>query len=497
MAMIMAVTCLAACGKKDSSEKTTGANSSESSAEEITELEMWFPIFAEKPAGLERINDALNEIWMKECNAKVNLNVITWSNYSQQMNLSLAAQENIDIMTVIGNVGDVQTWYVNGYMAPLDDELAAYGQGIVEAVGMDILDGIRIDGKLYAITQNRDIGKAYGFIFRKDIFDELGFKEEEVVTLEDVGKVFAAVKEKYPEMVCCATVNYSMSYELLGMDRLGDDNGVLMNYGQDTNVVNFVETDEFYQMCKLFREWYQKGYFSESQLSSGEMNNTMTKSGNTFAQIQVTKPGTLQEYKLATGYDGVLIDTIAEPVATTNVVQTCAWAIPSYCTQKEKEAAMKVINTLYANEEVFNLITWGMEGIDYVKTEDGHITFPEGVDASNSEWNLGLGWMMGDQYKSLSWEGDDLDLFHTQLPEYNKNSVISKAFGFTFDNTGVTAQIAAVENVKSEYLTFLCWGMSDPDTTIPKFIEKMKAAGIDEIIAEKQKQLDAWLAERK
>ena len=38
------------------------------------------------------------------------------------------------------------------------------------------------------------------------------------------------------------------------------------------------------------------------------------------------------------------------------------------------------------------------------------------------------------------------------------------------------------------------WGAIDPEENIPKYIDELKAAGIDEIIAEKQKQLDAFLA---
>jgi putative aldouronate transport system substrate-binding protein len=35
-------------------------------------------------------------------------------------------------------------------------------------------------------------------------------------------------------------------------------------------------------------------------------------------------------------------------------------------------------------------------------------------------------------------------------------------------------------------------GQLDPEENLPKFLEKQKAAGSDKIIAEAQKQLDAW-----
>ena len=38
------------------------------------------------------------------------------------------------------------------------------------------------------------------------------------------------------------------------------------------------------------------------------------------------------------------------------------------------------------------------------------------------------------------------------------------------------------------------FGTIDPAKKLPEFIEKLKAAGIEKVIAEKQKQLDAWAA---
>ena len=38
-------------------------------------------------------------------------------------------------------------------------------------------------------------------------------------------------------------------------------------------------------------------------------------------------------------------------------------------------------------------------------------------------------------------------------------------------------------------------GAVDPNEMIPKYLEKLKAAGIDKIIAAKQEQLDAFLAQ--
>ena len=56
-------------------------------------------------------------------------------------------------------------------------------------------------------------------------------------------------------------------------------------------------------------------------------------------------------------------------------------------------------------------------------------------------------------------------------------------------------EIANVKNAVDEYGPSLNTGSVDPNKVLPKAIEKLKAQGIDKIIAECQKQLDEWRAQ--
>ena len=63
-----------------------------------------------------------------------------------------------------------------------------------------------------------------------------------------------------------------------------------------------------------------------------------------------------------------------------------------------------------------------------------------------------------------------------------------------FDTTPVKAEAAAVQAVMDEYRLPLENGVIDPDENLPKFRQALKDAGIDTVIAEKQRQLDEWAA---
>jgi putative aldouronate transport system substrate-binding protein len=167
--------------------------------------------------------------------------------------------------------------------------------------------------------------------------------------------------------------------------------------------------------------------------------------------------------------------------------------IPITC--KEPQKAVDVLSLLYTDPDFINLIDWGIEGKHYVKIPgyDNMITFPQGVNFDNSRWDMNAGWIFGNQLASYIWEGNPPDLY-AELDSFNKNALNSKAMGFRYDSTSVKTAVAAVNNVIEEYRLGLEFGVVDPEVNLPRFIQALKNAGIDEIVAEKQRQLDAWAA---
>ena len=82
----------------------------------------------------------------------------------------------------------------------------------------------------------------------------------------------------------------------------------------------------------------------------------------------------------------------------------------------------------------------------------------------------------------------------SQEQNYNDNALASKAMGFTFDNSNVSTEYTALTNAYSEYQKQLELGFLNPDEGIPKLVERLKAAGLDDYIAEKQAKLNEWAA---
>ena len=64
----------------------------------------------------------------------------------------------------------------------------------------------------------------------------------------------------------------------------------------------------------------------------------------------------------------------------------------------------------------------------------------------------------------------------------------------TFVERAMSDDLHRLWNHDVPYLASLECGIVDPEEKIPEFLDALEAAGIDEVIAENQAQLDAWLS---
>jgi putative aldouronate transport system substrate-binding protein len=87
-----------------------------------------------------------------------------------------------------------------------------------------------------------------------------------------------------------------------------------------------------------------------------------------------------------------------------------------------------------------------------------------------------------------------------EMVRYNNEAVRPRHMGFVFNTEPVTNELAACTSVVMEYRDVLRNGQlgseAEVDSTVDEFNEKLKANGIDKIVAECQAQIDAWNASR-
>ncbi len=305
------------------------------------------------------------------------------------------------------------------------------------------------------------------------------------------------VKEANPDMWPVA-VSAGENIRNWGWDPLGDDTvnlGVLVD-PTDPTVSNLYESDLYKDLATEMYNWMQEGLIQADAVNTTETASTLMTAGTAFGYFTNLKPGYAEENSSSLGYEIAVVDIIPA-LACTNNVSRATWTISSGC--DNPEAAMKVLNELYTNPELSNLYMYGIEGVHYKVLEEGGasngqdiITWADGLDASTSNYAKSGTWIMPNQFIGNVWEGSAPDVWDQQR-EFNDTAQKSAAFGFTYDSLSVTNEVTACTNVVSKYHKALLCGALDPATTLDQFNEELYAAGLQNIIDEKQSQLDAWL----
>ena len=76
-----------------------------------------------------------------------------------------------------------------------------------------------------------------------------------------------------------------------------------------------------------------------------------------------------------------------------------------------------------------------------------------------------------------------------EYEHFDDDAIFSKLTGFSFDTKPVATEVAMLTSIYDEKLKPMAWGFLDYDENIDAVIAELKAAGLDNYIAEYQKQL--------
>lgn len=470
-----------------------GEAGNEEQAEGVVTLKVAAMAFNDQ-ALVDEVEAAANEI-LKDKGVAMDITFINIGSWQQQTNLLLAGgSDSVDILPWYGT--PLATYVNNGQALGLEELLNQYGQGIIEEIPEDMLEIGRVNDDIYGVYTEREVANSYGIWMRKDILEETGIDPGTIKTLEDCTELFAKVKELHPEMDCLSGgAGGTLQTNTWGWDQISDANnlGVMLDNGQGGEIVNLYESKEYEDYVRLMRKWYEAGYISQDVLSKTDDPSVVMRAGKLFSALSHLKPLFGEQQARITGCEIEVIE-LKPASLQTQTIQGMMWGI-SASTEHPKEA-MILLNEMYTNPELSNILINGIEGKSYVYTDDtkNMINYPEGLDASNVPYTA-QSWIWPGAFSTPVWEPYPED-YWKQIEDFNNTALRSKALGFVPDTSAITNEITACTNVVAKYNASLMTGAVDIDENLPKFQEELRAAGIDKIIETKQSQYKEWLANK-
>ena len=299
--------------------------------------------------------------------------------------------------------------------------------------------------------------------------------------IDKITEELAKIKAKRPDISPFYPSNYAIANiyeELIGGICIKRD-------GSDNKMYIKVDLPEYQYGVDALSKWYEAGYIKSDIASSNSIVTIPER--KQYAIIGTSwKPGQDVYYKNDMGSEPAY-SLCAEPYVGSGIpLQTM---ISVGANSRHPEEAVKLIYMINSNEELFNILVWGIEGKHYNIHEDGTA---EEIEESGYNGIAALAWKYGNQFKSKVMTGQPADVWE-QTEEMNTKARKSPAMGFVPNTENLAAELANVTNVVSEYRAREQYGTAPRMEYWNEYRQKLSAAGIETIRDELQKQYDEFL----
>jgi len=515
--MVMSVSFLMGCGSSDAdgnpqtgaeteestvnvdAEKQETGNTEEQSGDwegEVSKIVMTYPTAGVVPTDLGLVLDYINEISTRKVGVEIELKPVSIFEIPSQCPMWIGAGEQIDLMCVA--FSGLQPYVDQGMIDPMDEYLESCAPYLQNLAKEQPVYDTTSEGVVYGVMQLPSaMGFAGGYLISVEDLEAAGlsYQDGDMITLDDLDNIFAKIKEARPDVYPCGIIG---SATRAGMTYISDPlgatsaSGVLMGL-DSTKVVNMYATEEYKNYLDHVRDWYEKGYILKDAATTDISMSEMTKSNTLSGYFSERNAGLKINLSLNNGREYIHLMMNEPYLPAISAASGSYWTIP--VTSKEPEAAVRFLNLMYEDPRIPNAFVWGLEERHWVfmDEKDGSITYPEGVDSTSTGYAYGFGLygQQADNY-TMGVSSREEDAAWTETALGRK----TRGYGFCYDSSAMTNQIIAVQAVITEYKPALETGSANLDTVYPEFLKKLEDNGINEIIADKQAQFDAWLSQQ-
>jgi putative aldouronate transport system substrate-binding protein len=480
--VISILACLAGCGKGDSSP--SGSVSS-TAAEESEPVQLIYYTIGNPDPDLQKVNAALNELLKKKINVTVQYNKIAWGDYGTKISALVNSGANFDI--AFASESDQGNYAGNakkGAWLDMTDYLQKEGKAMYSMIDPLYWAGVKIDGKIYGVPTNKEIAVPQWWMYPKELIGKYNIDISKYRTLESLEPVLAFIKKNEPDWQPMELdKNSNNFFSLDGYEyAIGKEIPLMVKSDDsDLQVVNIFQTASAKRTLATLRKYYKAGYINED--AAIKVSQNLETGKKVFWKGAGGGPYSDVSWSVDRGYP-LVAQQVSKSTVTTESTRGGVMTVNSRT--KHPEKCMEFLNLLNTDPEVRNLINYGIEGIHYQLTKDNQVQ-----KISNAY--TAVQYTQGNWFILNTVVGNPMDKWD-KFREFNKTAVKSEMLGFTADTFRLTAKISAITLVWTKYYPALMTGSVDPEVQLPKFLSELKAAGIDEVQAELQKQLVRWKA---
>lgn len=429
----------------------------------------------------ELVEAEINKITKEKLGVLVDLKFIDTAAYGERMNMTMASGNDFDICFT-GYVNPYIKGVDNGGYLELDELLKKEAPKLYESFPEYAWEIAKVNGKIYGVPNLQGFAPPTSLWVSKERAEKYGLDPSKVEKLEDIEPFLAAIKAGDPSIIPYRP-NYGTSVLTDGVyEDITAGIGIRVD-GSSKEVVYIPETPEFKKAVEILNGWYKKGYIRSDIISA--TNDTSDYNAERYAiSAGGWLPGSEATYTTKFGGKEYIAIKLCKSVMSKQKSLAAMTAIGK--NSKHPVEAIKLLELVNTDQELMTLFARGIKDKHYTLDADGKYE-----SIKDSGWSA-KEWQFGSQFIGLVPQGSDDNIWE-ETDKMNRDAIQSPLLGFTLDTDEIKTLVSQVESAGSEYTITQAYvnGYSE----IEKMIARKKEAGLDKLIVEVQKQVDAYWAE--
>jgi putative aldouronate transport system substrate-binding protein len=458
------------------------------------ELVMYF--IGDRPAKQDEIDANLNRLLLEKLNCTLKINWLGWGEFQTKYPLLFSSGEVFDMAYTATWLGFVNMAQRGAFMN-LDQLFPKYAPKNYARQTKTALQQATIAGHIYCVPTLLGTYTSYGVIYRTDLAQPYGW-DGKMANFDDVEKYLDIIKKNYPQMEPLDVYTQGPDIHLIWFPFQGDveffkgTDFVFYNPQSDnprlTTYYDYPKTPQFLSMMD---RWNKKGFYPKSALSDTDKS----KYDNGKAALRIYNLDAYEaNYRAHPEWGTKYVNFVAD-VAYLPFTQD-ALAIPA--SSRNPERALALYDLITSDPEVFRAFYYGIEGKSYRIIREGGQEYVEAINTDDYAFSNAWGARTPGLFLPAAGAPPDLNVFKSEWDGHIKDGAGAQRYqSFVLDTSPVETEYAACQAVHQQYWGPLELAYVDVVSGLEEYKTRIKAAGIDKVIAEFQKQLDAYVAAQK
>ncbi|WP_241674843.1 ABC transporter substrate-binding protein [Paenibacillus luteus] len=476
-----------------------------------TEVKITGYLIGEVPKGMPSVLRELNQKLKQDINATLELNYIGWGDLATKYPFVLSSGKEIDFIFAAD-----WAYYISeaakGAFLPLDPDLLRKHMPLhMENMPQEALQASYVNGIPYMIPTSTPDRKVSMALFRKDVMEQAGMTE--ITKFSEIEPYLAAAKKMSPDMIPLHLDSqfelpfpylYLMS-EKLAMRGAPIDSGDPMAQGITADnedpagkIISMIDEPVLSIQkfaASIMKDWYDKGYVNRNPFSNKVRSKDIFCEG--LSGVAFGNSNDMVSVFDACERKGIDVYPFPLLFPSGKVTQT-SWlnnGVAIAANSKNPERTMEALDLIMEDPDYVNLAYYGMEGMHYKLTAEGAIARLESSLSGENSYPVdasGFWFVNKDRLKLMSTWTDSYIKLQDQINDYLEPTTY---LGFSFNPREVKAEVAAIKAASTLYAQPIYIGaVDDIDASFELLKGKLKAAGIDKVKREVEKQAAEFLA---